>query len=103
VSGYTLHPEAYRDIDEIRAYIAEDNPDAADRVVTAIFDRIRSLVALPRQGYRRPNLTGRPLRFVVVYDCVIAYAPETTPLRVLAIIHGRRSPRVMAAILRGRD
>jgi plasmid stabilization system protein ParE len=37
MSGCTLHPEAFSDIDEIRAYIAEDDPDAADRVVTAIF------------------------------------------------------------------
>ena len=43
--------------------IAEDNPDAADRVVTEIFDAILALVLLPDQGYRRPNLTSRPLRF----------------------------------------
>jgi hypothetical protein len=29
MSGYTLHAEAFNDLDEIRAYIAEDNPDAA--------------------------------------------------------------------------
>jgi plasmid stabilization system protein ParE len=103
MSGYKLHSEAFHDIDEIRAYIAEDDPDAADRVVTAIFDRIRALVELPHQGYRRPNLTSQPLRFALVYEYVIAYAPERTPLRVLAVFHGRRSPRVMAAILRGRE
>ena len=103
MSGYTLHSEAFNDIDEIRAYIAEDNPDAADRVVTAIFDRIRALVQLPHQGYRRPNLTSRPLRFALVYEYVVAYAPEQRPLRVLAVFHGRRSPRVIAAILRGRE
>ncbi|HME06711.1 MAG TPA: type II toxin-antitoxin system RelE/ParE family toxin, partial [Bryobacteraceae bacterium] len=43
--------------------IAEDNPDAADRVVTEIFDALRALVSFPDQGYRRPNLTSRPLRF----------------------------------------
>jgi plasmid stabilization system protein ParE len=71
--------------------------------VTAIFDRIRTLVELPHQGYRRRNLTSRPLRFVLVYGYVIAYASEKAPLRVLAVFHGRRSPRVMAAILRGRE
>jgi plasmid stabilization system protein ParE len=84
MSGYTLHSEAFEDIDEIRAYVAEGDPDAADRVVTAIFDRIRALVELPHQGYRRPNLTSRPLRFALVHEYVIAYAPEKTPLRVLA-------------------
>ena len=103
MSGYTLHPEAFHDIDEIRAYIAEVDPDAADRLITAIFDRMRALVGFPHQGFRRPNLTSRPLRFALVYEYVIAYAPDKTPLHVLAVFHGRRSPRVMAAILRGRE
>jgi toxin ParE1/3/4 len=103
MSSYRLHSEAYNDIDEIRAYIAEDNPDAADRVVTAIFDRIRSLVDFPHQGYRRPNLTSRQVRFALVHEYVIAYAPETKPLFVLAVFHGRRSPRLISAILRGRE
>ena len=34
MSGYALHPEAFADLDGIRDYIAEDNPDAADRVIT---------------------------------------------------------------------
>jgi plasmid stabilization system protein ParE len=45
--GHALHPEAYEDIDEIREYIAEDFPDAADRIVTEIFDAIRALVQFP--------------------------------------------------------
>jgi plasmid stabilization system protein ParE len=51
VTGYALHPEAFNDIDEIRAYIADDNPDAADRMVTEVFDSIRTLVLFPHQGY----------------------------------------------------
>ena len=31
MSDQALHPEAYVDIDEIPGYIAEENPDAADR------------------------------------------------------------------------
>jgi plasmid stabilization system protein ParE len=90
MSGYSFHPEAFEDIDEIRAYIAADSPEAADRFVIEFFERIRSLPAFPGQGFRRPNLTGRPVRFVLVREYLIAYAPETSPLRVLAVIHGRR-------------
>jgi plasmid stabilization system protein ParE len=103
MSGFALHPEAYDDIDEVRAYIAEDNPAAADRVVNEIFDRIRQLVPVPDQGFRRPNLTSLPLRFVTVRDYLIAYAPEKKPLWVVAVLHGRRNPRVIAAILSGRE
>ena len=90
--GYALHPEAFNDLDDIREYIAAQNPDAAARVITEIFDGIRALVAFPHQGHRRPNLSALPLRFKLVREYVIAYVPEKDPLRVVAVFHGRRSP-----------
>jgi toxin ParE1/3/4 len=103
MSGHELHPEAYGDLDDIRGYIAQHDPDAADRVITEIFDAIRALAPFPHQGHRRPDLTSRPLRFILVRDYLIAYAPDEKPLWVIAVIHGRRNPRLMAAILRSRD
>ncbi len=86
-----------------RDYIAQDNPDAADRVITEIFTAIRALVPFPSQGHKRTDLTSRPLRFIVVREYLVAYAPNEKPLSVIAVMHGRRSPRVMAAILRSRE
>jgi hypothetical protein len=43
------------------------------------------------------------LRFIVVHEYVIAYAPDEEPLWVIAVMHGRRGPCVMAAILKGRE
>ena len=103
MSGFVLHPEAYTDLDDIWEYIAADNLDAADRVREEIYETIRSLVAFPRQGHSRPDLTSRPLRFHSLRDYVIAYAPDEKPLAVIAVLHGHRSPRVVAAILRGRE
>jgi toxin ParE1/3/4 len=102
-SGYALHLEAYADLEDIRYYIAQENPDAADRVISDIFDTLRSVVAFPHQGHRRPDLTSRPLRFILVREYLIAYAPEEKPLWVVAVIHARRNPRIMAAILRDRE
>ena len=103
MTGYAFHPEAAADLDEIWDYIAADNPDAADRVIAAIHHSLEALVPLPQQGHRRTDLTNRPLRFLAVGAYLIAYAPEQRPLWVVAILHGHRSPRVMAAILRGRE
>lgn len=102
-SGYALHPEAFADLDDIRDYIAQKNPDAADRVMSEILDTIRGLVPFPHQGHRRPDLSSRPLRFTLVREYLIAYAPEEKPLWVVAVMHGRRNPRVLAAILMGRE
>ena len=102
MTGYAFHPEARRDLEEIWEFIGEDSLDVADKVIAELLDRVEDLLPFPDQGHRRPDLTSRPLRFAIVRDYLIAYAPEEKPLWVVAVMHGRRSPRVMAAILRGR-
>jgi plasmid stabilization system protein ParE len=99
---FLLHPGAAQDITDIWEFIADDNPLAARRVREDILETIRKLITFPRQGHQRPDLTLLPLRFQRVRDYLIAYAPDEKPLVVLAVLHGRRSPRVMAAILRER-
>jgi plasmid stabilization system protein ParE len=62
MTGYDFHPEASVDLDEIWEFIAADNLDAADGVIEDILGAIDG-VPFPHQGYRRPDLTSRPLRF----------------------------------------
>ncbi len=101
--GFALHPLAAQDITDIWEYIAEDNPLAARGVREEILNTLRGLVPFPHRGHRRPDLTSRPLRFTLVRDYLIAYAPDERPLWVVAVMHGRRNTRVLAAILRGRE
>ena len=103
MNNYAFHPEAFTDLVDIWEFIAEDNIEAADQIIADIFHAIRELVAFPHQGHRRTDLTARPLRFILVRDYLIAYAPDENPLWVLAVLHGRRNPRVMAAILKSRE
>ena len=102
MTDYALHPGAFTDIDQLWDYIATDSLDAADRTVDDIFTVLGTLAASPHIGHRRPDLTTRPLRFHRVRDYLIAYAPEEQPLWIIAVIHGRRDPRIIAAILRSR-
>ncbi len=103
MTGYDFHPEAVGDVDEIWEFVAQDNLDAADRVVADILVALDKIVPFPYQGHKRPDLTSRPLRFTLVREYLVAYAPDEEPLWVVAVLHGRRNPRVMAAILRGRE
>lgn len=102
MTGYAFHPEAEGDIDEIWEYIAADNPAAADRVITEFERALDNLVLFPGQGHKRADPTSRPLRFILIREYLIAYAPDEKPLWVVAAFHGRRNPRVIAAILKGR-
>jgi toxin ParE1/3/4 len=103
MSGFVLHPLAYTDLEEIWEFIAADSLDAADGVVDEIDEVIRSLVRFPGQGHKRVDLTARPLLFQSVRNYLIAYIPDASPLVVIAIVHGRRSPRTIASLLRGRE
>jgi plasmid stabilization system protein ParE len=103
MSGFVLHPDALADLTEIWEFIAADNPSAADRVIEEIYEAIRALVPFPLLGHQRSDLSSRPLRFHPIRNFLIAYAPDEKPLLVLAVLHGRRNPRVIAALLRGRE
>lgn len=71
---------------------------AADRVLADIHATLRTLVASPNIGRRRSDVTSCPLRFHPVRkEYLIAYAPDEDHLWVVAVIHGRRNPRVLAA------
>ena len=100
--GFELHPGAAQDIVEIWEYVAKDSLLAAGRVREDLLDAIGKLVSFPNQGHKRADLTSRPLRFQNVRDYLIAYGPDDQPLLVIAVLHGRRNPRVMAAVLRER-
>jgi plasmid stabilization system protein ParE len=101
--SYALHPEVLLDLYEIWEYIAQDRPDAADRVVDELFAAFDTLARSPHMGHRRLDLASPALRFWPVRSYLIVYAPEEQPLWVIAVLHGRRSPRVLAAVLRSRE
>jgi plasmid stabilization system protein ParE len=103
MTGYDFHPEARFDLNEIWEFKVSGAGDAADRLIAEILDAIDALVPFPGRGHGRPDLTSRPLRFILVREYLIAYAPDEKPLWVIVVMHGRRNPRVMAAILRGRE
>ena len=100
---YRILPAVSDDLFEIWRFIAEENLEAANRVEAEIWDAFADLAQFSGRGRHRPDLTSRPLRFWRVRQYLIAYAPDERPLLIVAVLHGMRSPRVMAAILRDRQ
>jgi addiction module RelE/StbE family toxin len=66
---------AERDLDEIAAYIGQDNPAAAARVILELIDQVETL--LPAH----PAI-GRPGRVVGTRELVIGELPYVIPYRV---------------------
>ena len=96
MSVYALSPLAKADIFDIWSYIAKDSEDAANRVERAIYDACAFVAEAPSCGHSRSDLTTRSLRFwtLVRYPTyTIVYRPETAPLQVVAVLHGKRNIR----------
>ena len=74
---FLLTPAATRDLDQIWDYIADDNVEAADRVLSALEKAMQRLVRRPGIGHLRESLADRSYRFFLVYSYLIVYRPET--------------------------
>jgi plasmid stabilization system protein ParE len=96
MSIYALAPLAKADIFDIWCYIAEDSEDAANRVEQAIYEACAFVAEAPLRGHSRRDLTTRSLRFWTVTrypNYSVVYRPETAPLQVVAVLHGKRNIR----------
>jgi plasmid stabilization system protein ParE len=91
---FVLSPEAAQDIIQIWRYIRDESSvETAERVESAIREKIVFLTKNPRAGHLRTDLTNENVRFFPVYSYLIVYRPETKPLQVVAVLHGHRDVR----------
>ena len=88
---YKLAPEAARDLVEIWRYLKkESGQETADRVESVIRSKFAYLAEFPGAGHWRRDLTAAEVRFFTVYSYLIVYRPESRPLEIVSILHGRR-------------
>ena len=91
VKAFVLSPEAEEDVWSIWQYLAQEaGLEVADRIEATLFAKIEFLASMPGIGHWRHDLTDEPVKFFSVYSYLIVYRPNTEPLQVIAILHGRR-------------
>jgi len=81
--------QAGRDLEEIEAFIALDNPDAAARLLLSIHEKCALISRQPQMGGSRfdlsPDLRGFP-----VGNYLIFYRPASDGIEVIRVLHGAR-------------
>ncbi len=91
---YRLTPLAFDDLYDIWLYIAKDGVDAANRVEAAIYDACARLSRNPYLGKKRKSRANKKeVRIWTVPrfpSYKLVYYPDTKPLLVVAVLHGRR-------------
>lgn len=90
---FELTAQAIEDLDSIWWFIAEDSREAADRVEIDTVATCRTLAGHPMLGHRRRDITSLPVRFWTLPkypNYTIVYRPQSKPLQVVAILHGKQ-------------
>ena len=84
-----LTAEAGNDIDEIWLFIAQDDPDAADRFHDILMSKFALLGKQPLIGRERNDLSPS-LRSFPVGNYVIFYRDWPEFLEIMRVLHGAR-------------
>lgn len=82
-------PQADRDLDSIWAYIAADNPTAANKLIERIGRVFEMLIENPLAGRERPELK-RALRSFPVGNHIVFYTPLSAGIEIVRVMHGRQ-------------
>ena len=81
--------EARKDLLGIWAYIAEDSPETADRVLARIDETCDLAATQPHMGQARPDLAPE-VRSLPVGPHMVFYRPIQSGIEVLMVVHGSR-------------
>jgi toxin ParE1/3/4 len=79
-------------VDEIAVYIAQDDPDAADRWTIEPFDAVERLVEFPESGRMVPELGVREVR-ELIFGAYRVFYRVGSAVEVLSVRHGSQPLR----------
>ncbi len=80
--------EAAQWLKEIYEYIAQDNPTAARKVVSGIYEKAQLLRDFPKIGYKYREEPEGEIRILLYGHYRIAYLITDGPIDILGVFHG---------------
>jgi toxin ParE1/3/4 len=89
VAELIISPIAEEDLDAIWFYIAEDNPEKADRYMDHLIGKAQILVENPKIGILREELRPR-LRSFPVDHYLLFYRSINTGIELARVLHSSR-------------
>ncbi len=80
--------EAEQWLKEIYDYTVQDNPAAASKVVSGIYEKAQLLSDFPNLGYKYRNEPEGDIRILLYGHYRIAYIITDGPIDILGVFHG---------------
>lgn len=82
--------QAENDLLEIWAFIASENPLAADKIVRKLDERSHELLENPKLGPARPDI-AKEMRHLVMDNYIILYRVFDSGIEIVRYLHGARN------------
>ncbi|RFB78487.1 type II toxin-antitoxin system RelE/ParE family toxin [Methylovirgula sp. 4M-Z18] len=82
--------EALDDIEQLRTYIAQDNPHAARRVAIAIVDAVTKMLPSNPEIGRPGRVSGTRELVIPRLPYIVPYRVRNETIQVLRVYHGAR-------------
>jgi toxin ParE1/3/4 len=95
MARFILAPEVEEELTAIAEYIADEDPDAADRFIEAAYETFTKLAQVPGMGrprrFRASRLSNlRSFRVSGFDDYLVFYSPIPDGIEVYHVFHGAR-------------
>jgi toxin ParE1/3/4 len=90
VTELTWSPQAMRDLEGIRAYIALDSPQYADLTIRRILAAVERLQAFPESGRIVPERSSPDIREVIVGRFRVVYRRKAGAVEIATVFRGSR-------------
>lgn len=81
---------AFRRLDEIRQYVGQDNPRAAEALVGRLVDRGDSPSRLSSRGRSVPEVSEAGLRELIEGNYRIVYRVRSAEVQIVTVFEGHR-------------
>jgi plasmid stabilization system protein ParE len=88
---------AWRDLEAVADFIAQDSPYYAASFVRQIRLYARSLGRLSMRGHVVPEIGDKTIRELIVQNYRLIYKVERTRVAILGIVHGARDLKTLWA------
>ena len=89
ISRVKRTPRAEQDLEDIWFFVAQDNPDAADRLLDRIEQSTKLLADNPHIGPARPDVAPE-LHYHPVGNYLLLYRIIKNGIEVVRVVHGAR-------------
>ena len=83
-------PLAIDRVSEIAAYIAQENPTAAEKWVDTVFRKVEDLQDFPESGRVVPETENKAIRELIYGNYRLIYRLEEKRISVLTVRHGKQ-------------